>query len=139
MPDDFNFSYSFDFFDKFSSFDSTYKRSYNFHDTTIRVVLSREEKQLIYAAMIENDLWQLPVDFEALNTKDMKCIYPSSTDELWVAMNGKVKKIKFDHSCSPKKDPDAVIKYSRIILEIVHIIRNKKEVQKLPSTDIMIL
>ena len=136
VPADFSFSFSFDY-DKFNSSDSTFIRHYNLRDTTIKLVLSAEEKQDIYDVMIGNNVFELPAKFE--NAIDVNCTVPSTSDMLSVKLDNKKQFIYYDYSCYPKKDKGASDRYLRIANMIKSIISNKKEVKRLLSSNIVSL
>jgi len=136
MPADFNFSFSFDS-DKFNSADSTFIRQYNLRDTTIKLILTKEEKQNIYTTMIKNKVFELPTRFD--RATDAKCIMPSSSDMLLVKANNKKLFFCYEYSCFPKKNKDASDRYLRIADTIKNIILNKKEIKQLKQSNIISL
>ena len=137
MPSDFNFSYSFDYTELINTFDSTYGRRYNLHDTTVSLTLTSEEKQKIYKTMMENEVLTLPDIFE-INTKGM-CIAPSKTDFLIIQINRAKKKIRYSYECDPPKEPKLSERYLNITKVILDIIKTKKQVEKLPGSDCVFL
>jgi hypothetical protein len=134
LPVDFSFSFSFGY-DKFALSDSTFTRQCNPRDTTIKLILSEEEKQNIFNVMIENKVFELPSKFE--NAIDCIWTLPSTSDILWVKLDNKSNFICYDYSCLPKKDKDASDRFLRIANMIRNIISNKKEVKNLPRSNIM--
>jgi hypothetical protein len=133
---DFNFSYSFDYTETINTFDSTYKREYNFKDTVIYLAFTLEEKEKAYSVMMENDILTLPENFEYDNTKS--CVQPASTDYLTVQIDGKKKRIQYSYSCYPKNESFAE-RLLNITNAIKKILETKKEIKGLPESDMIFL
>jgi hypothetical protein len=138
--DQFNFSFSFDETESFSSFDSTYRRTmlggYGFYDTVLKISLNKTEEQIIFKVMEQNEIMTLPATFEEDRTQP--CIIPAFFDILIVQINGVKKRIDYSYYCQPKNIQLAE-KYLRIAKTIRTVLSNKREIQHLPKSNMIFM
>jgi len=99
MPKDFNFIYQSDF-DCLNTVDSTFTlqgvgtSKGSIEDTVIKVILTKAEKEAVYRVMMENDVMDMPQDFNG-NPNGYGGISDMREDHLTVRVNNITKNIMY--------------------------------------------
>jgi len=115
---------------KYSSLDSTFRRSYIDTSRIVKFGLTKEEKALIYKIVKETDFFNLPNELEMRT--DMS-ISPSFSTEITITIEKK-NHIVYDRS-GLIRNGSIKRRFDKIEKAISNIIFDKKEVKKLPESD----
>lgn len=140
MPADFAFSIHYGFVDDYSMFDNTFSRrgvckdkikNGEEHDSTISLIISPEDKQKIYDAIVANKFMLLPEEFKY--KPHGLCVVPAPYDILIIKLNGVKKRYYYSYECEPL-DKAKAKRYLNVVNLIIGIIDNSKEVKSMPQT-----
>jgi hypothetical protein len=130
---DFQVIYNWNETDEYySSKDATFSRKY-LHDTKkVKLILSVDDKHSIYEVIRKADILTLP---NILVEGDENCMMPSFSTNIIVKIGNVTKSVYHSGSCDIA-DENIKKRFDMIIQTVMDIILNKKEVKKLPQSDI---
>ena len=119
----------------YSSKDSTYHRQYNGYQKSIKLVLDKNEIDLIRKKIIDVDFFNLP---EELKLRKDLSISPSYNQRITIYLNGKTKTVYCPAIglIENKENYDRFIKLFDLIFSILN---QKEDLKKLPNSDVFYL
>jgi hypothetical protein len=132
MPTDF----SFKIIHATNSYDSStgiYTREYIRKDSTVNVLLTKSEMNLIYEVFKKNDFMSFPNEFEC--DKNGGGTLPAFDTRIEITYDGKHKTVTNTSYCDKKIEQKKSDKFDEFDSEIMKIINNKPEIKNMRDCD----
>lgn len=133
MPSDFYFTIHNDRADGYNSLYNSFYRNYNDGEKTIKVELTKEEKEKIYSYIEKVNFFEMPIEFKPKGIIEIK--NPSFKQVIAVYANGKKSFVSYNDSYTNDlnhKKAKPFLDLSKMIWDILY---NKKEIAELPKSD----
>lgn len=127
---DFEVTYNWNNDEKYSTIDSTFIRRYLEGERSVKFILTKEEKALIYKTVKLTDFLNLP---EVLEMENDVFISPSFSTKIIIRI-GKITHEVYDSS-GLIQDMSIEKRFSEVVSIIENIINDKKEVKNLPKSN----
>lgn len=134
LPNDFYFIINSGGNDSYNSKNSTFSRKYLEDDKTVKIELTKEEKESIYAFMKEVRFFKMPKKFEPKGNI-ISIIDPGFRRSILIHSNGKQKTVTYDTGYTTEENKKRAENFFRLYDMIWNILRNKNEVINLPESD----
>lgn len=134
IPDDFYFVINSGRNDSYNSQYNSFYRKYLDDEKTIKVELTKEEKEKIYSYMIKIDFFKMPMKFEPKESI-IDISDPSFTKGIFIYSNGKQKYVSYVTgftSDKNKKRAKPFLDFYKMIWEILY---KKEEILKMEDSD----
>ena len=134
LPDDFYFIINSGGNDSYNSKNSTFSRKYLNDDKTVKIELTKEEKESIYSFMKEINFFKMPNKFEP-KENIVTIIDPGFHQSIVIHCDGKQKTVTYNTGYTSDKNKKRAENFFLLYDMIWNILRNKNEVINLPESD----
>ncbi|MGQ7947102.1 hypothetical protein [Flavobacterium sp. WC2509] len=134
LPNDFYFIINSGGNDSYNSKNSTFSRKYLEDDKTVKIELTKEEKEKIYSFMEEVQFLKMPNKFEPKESVIL-ITDPGHIKSILIYSNGKQKVVSYDTGYTSEKNKKRAENFFRLYDMIWNILRNKNEVINFPESD----
>jgi hypothetical protein len=133
-PEDFSFRI-IDKIDKYDSQTGIYKREYLSGDTIVKIDLTKEDMDYVYAAFKKNDFLSFPLEFVCSARSSLRL--PSYSTTIEVTYKGFNKIVTNTDYCDTKTEQRKSKKFNKFSTEIWTMILQKPQVKNLKQTNII--
>ena len=134
LPNDFYFIINSGGNDSYNSKNNTFSRKYLEDDKTVKIELTKEEKESIYSFMKEVDFFKMPNKFEPKESV-ITITDPGFYRSIVIYSDGKQKTVTYNTGYTSDKNKKRARNFFRFYDMIWNILRNKNEVINLPESD----
>ncbi|MFD2942902.1 hypothetical protein [Flavobacterium notoginsengisoli] len=135
IPSDFYFTINNGATDSYNSQYNSFYRDYHDGEKTIKVELTREEKEKIYEFVLRVKFFEMPILFEP-NANDTKWITnPSFQESIVVFANGNKKHVSYYTGHTSEMNEKKAKPFLDLYKMIWEILYKKKEIQELSKSD----
>jgi hypothetical protein len=134
LPNDFYFIINSGGNDSYNSKNSTFTRKYLEDDKTVKIELTKEEKESIYSFMKEVDFFKMPNKFEPKESV-ISITDPGFYRSILIFSEGKQKVVSYNTGYTSDENKKRAGNFFRLYDMIWNILRNKSEVINLPESD----
>lgn len=135
-PKDFSFKIN-EGISEYNSITGEYTRKYIGKDSSVNVLLNKEELQIIYTLIENQNFNDFPEKFECSQYGSFTM--PSFSTTLEVTVDGKLKKSINTSYCDSKVQQKMSDNFEKIVLEIRRILDSKKEIKNMRPCDIVFM
>ncbi|KAF2334343.1 hypothetical protein [Flavobacterium daemonense] len=133
IPADFYFTIDSDRADGYNSLYNSFYRNYNDGEKTIKVELTKEEKEKIYSYIKKVNFFEMPIEFKAKGIIEIKT--PSFKEVIVVYANGKKSFVSYNDGYTNDLNDKNAKPFLDLYKMIWDILYNKKEIEELPKSD----
>ena len=134
LPNDFCFIINSGGNDSYNSKNSTFTRKYLEDDKTVKIELTKEEKESIYSFMKEINFFKMPNKFEPKESV-ISITDPGFYRSIVMFSDGKQKVVSYNTGYTSEENKKRATNFFRLYDMIWNILRNKNEVINLPESD----
>ncbi|WP_395048042.1 hypothetical protein [Flavobacterium sp.] len=134
LPNDFYFIINSGGNDSYNSKNSTFTRKYLEDDKTVKIELTKEEKESIYSFMKEINFFKMPNKFEPKESV-ISITDPGFYRSIVMFSDGKQKVVSYNTGYTSEENKKRATNFFRLYDMIWNILRNKNEVINLPESD----
>lgn len=137
---DYPKDFSFKIIEATSEYNSTtgkYTRKYIGKDSSVNVLLIKEELQIIYTLIENQNFNNFPENFEC--SQHSTFTMPSFNTTIEVTVDGNLKRSTNTSSCDLKVQQKMSDSFEKIVLEIRRILDSKKEIKNMKPCDIIFM
>lgn len=134
LPNDFYFIINSGGIDGYNSKNNTFTRKYLKNDKTVKIELTKEEKESIYSFMKEVDFFKMPNKFEPKESV-ISLSEPGFHRSIMIFSNGKQKVVSYNTGYTSDENKKRAGDFFRFYDMIWNILQNKSEVINLPESD----
>jgi hypothetical protein len=134
LPNDFYFIINSGGIDGYNSKNNTFTRKYLKNDKTVKIELTKEEKESIYSFMKEVNFLKMPNKFEPKESV-ISISEPSFQRSIMMFSNGKQKVVSYNTGYTSNENKKRALDFLRLYDMIWNILQNKSEVINLPESD----
>lgn len=134
LPNDFYFIINSGEIDGYNSKNNTFTRKYLKNDKTIKIELTKEEKESIYSLMKEVDFFKMPNKFEPKESV-ISLSEPGFHRSIMIFSNGKQKVVSYNTGYTSDENKKRAGDFFRLYDMIWNILQKKSEVINLPESD----
>jgi len=134
LPNDFYFIINSGGNDGYNSKNSTFTRKYLKNDETVKIELTKAEKESIYLFMKEVNFLKMPNKFEPKESV-ISISEPSFQRSIMMFSNGKQKVVSYNTGYTSNENKKRALDFLRLYDMIWNILQNKSEVINLPESD----
>jgi hypothetical protein len=134
LPDDFYFIINTGGNDSYNSKNNTFSRKYLEDDKTVKIELTREEKESIYSFMKEVNFFKMPNKFEPKESV-ISITDPGFHRSIVIHYDGKQKTVTYNTGYTSDENKKRAGNFFRLYDMIWNILRNTNEVIDLPESD----
>lgn len=133
IPADFNFTIHDGANDGYNSQYNSFYRNYNDGEKTVKVELTREEKEKIYLYIEKVNFFEMPTEFKAKGIIEIK--NPSFKEVIVVYANGKKSFVSYNDGYTNDLNDKNAKPFLDLYKMIWDILYKKKEINELPKSD----
>ena len=134
LPNDFYFIINSGGIDGYNSKNNTFTRKYLKNDKTVKIELTKEEKESIYSFIKEVDFFKMPNKFVPKESV-ISISEPSFQRSIIIFSNGKQKVVSYNTGYTSDENKKRAGDFFRLYDMIWNILQNKSEVINLPKSD----
>ena len=136
MPTDFSFRINNET-DSYDSKTGVFTRKYVGKDSTVNILLTKDEMILIYEVFKKKDFMSFPNEFEC--DKNGGGTLPAFDTTIEIIYNGKHKSVTNTTYCDKKIEQKKSDKFNEFESEIMKIIKNKPEIKRMRNCDMIFM
>jgi hypothetical protein len=134
VPADFNFTIDSGGNDSYNSEYKSFYRKYLNEDKTVKVELTKGEKEKIYSFIVKSNFFKMPVKFQP-KAGIIIVKNPSFTESIVVYVNGKRKYVSYDNGETNDLNDKKAKPFLDLYEMIWDVLYKKKEIIELPKSD----
>lgn len=135
IPTDFYFVIEDGGNDYYNSQTNNFHRKYVREEKIIKVKLTKDEKEKIYALILKSKFFEMPTKFEPNDKKNIVITNPGFLQSLLIKANGKNKLVSYNTGFTSKKNDEKAKSFLELYNMVWGILYKKEGIKKMLKSD----